>query len=304
MRAQAMQREKGASWRLFSWQFFSWHLLPWRLFPVSLLFARRFWLATAAVFCVLAAGAAHAEQAADCRAQRPLQEAQVEWIADGDTVKLSDGRFVRILGLNAPETARKDRAGQPLAETARMFLTDALGSGLRVWLEEDEELEDRYQRRLAHLFDGEGRNLAAALLHEGLAAALIMPPNLRHADCYRDAQSAARREQRGIWNEPYYQPFSSRALDRGLGGFRRVEGRVVRMNRTRNSLWIELEGDRISLRIANTELPMFEKAMGKLSGERWLGRTLTGQGYLTTQKDGKYRGRYRMRIYHPAALQW
>jgi endonuclease YncB( thermonuclease family) len=278
MQAQAMQRKKGALRRLFS---------------------------LGLAFLALAfALPASAEQAADCRAQGPLSERQVEWVSDGDTVKLDDGRFVRILGINAPEMPREDRAGHPLAEESRAFLVKALGPQPRVWLENDENAEDHYRRRLAHAFDAAGRNLSAALLEEGLAAALIMPPNERHAECYRAAQMRARSAEKGIWAEPYYQPITSRALGYGLTGFRRVEGRIVRLSRTRNSLWIELEGDRISLRIASTELPLFEEAMGKLSGDRWLGRTLIAQGYLTTQKDGAYRGRYRMRIYHPAALEW
>lgn len=279
MQAQAMQRNKGAVGRLFS---------------LGLVFC-------AALF---AATTAQAEQAADCRAQGPLSERDVKWVVDGDTVKLDDGRFVRMLGINAPEMPRDDRAGHPLAEESRAFVVQALGAPARVWLENDENAEDHYRRRLAHVFDVGGRNLSAALLEEGLAAALIMPPNERHAECYRAAQMRARSAAKGIWAEPYYQPIASRALGYGLKGFRRVEGRIVRLSRTRNSLWIELEGDRISLRIASTELPLFEEAMGKLSGDRWLGRTLIAQGYLTTQKDGAYRGRYRMRIYHPAALEW
>ncbi len=277
MRAQAMQRNKGALRRLFS---------------LGVLLGLAF------------VAPVQAEQAEDCRAQLALSERQVEWVTDGDTVKLDDGRFVRILGINAPEMPRDDRAGNPLAEESRAFLLKAIGAGKRIWLENDQNAEDRYRRRLAHVFDARGTNLSAALLEQGLAAALIMPPNERHAECYRSAQMRARSAEKGIWAEPYYQPIASRALGYGLTGFRRVEGRIVRMSRTRNSLWIELEGDRISLRIASTELPLFEQAMGKLSGDRWLGRTLIAQGYLTTQKDGAYRGRYRMRVYHPAALEW
>src|SRR4051812_4776197 len=57
---------------------------------------------------------------ADCIPFGAGEVARIDRVYDGDTVKLVDGRHVRILGVNAPEVDHgKEKTGQPLGELAR-----------------------------------------------------------------------------------------------------------------------------------------------------------------------------------------
>lgn len=61
---------------------------------------------------LLMLNSAHAES---CRMPSGLREAQVERVVDGDTLRLTDGRSVRMIGLNTPEKARAGKPAEPFA---------------------------------------------------------------------------------------------------------------------------------------------------------------------------------------------
>jgi len=46
---------------------------------------------------------------------------RVRWVADGDTIVLTDGERVRYAGINAPEIAHDGEAGEPYGDEARAF---------------------------------------------------------------------------------------------------------------------------------------------------------------------------------------
>ncbi|MHB8822818.1 MAG: thermonuclease family protein, partial [Pseudomonadaceae bacterium] len=54
-----------------------------------------------------------------CPAPERLPQFAVAQVIDGDTLRLTDGRSVRLIGLNTPELGRKGRAAEPLADAAR-----------------------------------------------------------------------------------------------------------------------------------------------------------------------------------------
>src|SRR3569623_1784992 len=63
--------------------------------------------------------------AAECGVDRVDAEVTVDRVYDGDTVRLNDGRHLRLIGLDTPELGRDGAADQPLAAGAR-----AAGRGL------------------------------------------------------------------------------------------------------------------------------------------------------------------------------
>jgi micrococcal nuclease len=122
-------------------------------------------------------------------------------VVDGDTLDLVDGRTVRLLGVDTPETHNPAMAGpQPLGEAAGARLRE-LVEGRSVQLEADATDRDHYGRLLRHVWLG--RTLvAAALLREGLGRAYIIPPDEHHAAALRDAEAEARAARRGVWGLP------------------------------------------------------------------------------------------------------
>ena len=149
---------------------------------------------------VLAAAVAHGTPAADCPASHIDEHVQAVHVYDGDTIKLQDGRRVRLIGINTPEIGRNGSPSGPLAEEARTTLRELLDAGHgKLLLQYGTERHDRYGRLLAHAFLQNGENIAVSLLQQGLATTLVVPPNTWARDCYQDHEDQARRADRGLW---------------------------------------------------------------------------------------------------------
>lgn len=135
------------------------------------------------------------------------ERAQVIRVIDGDTLVVADGRTVRLLGIDTPETHNPSLRGpQPFGEAATLRLT-ALVQDRTVTLERDSTDTDHYGRSLRHVWVG--RTLIAELLaREGLGHALAIPPDTRHAERIRTAQVAAKTAGRGVWGLPRPTPLA------------------------------------------------------------------------------------------------
>lgn len=263
---------------------------------------RRYFYILLAALTLLAAPAGFAAQgntggagatATDCPADRTDERVRVASIYDGDTLRLDDGRKVRMIGLDTPELGRDGAPAQPFAEQARAALAALLASNDYVRLRYDAERQDRYRRTLAHVHLDDGRSIAASLIEQGFATALVIPPDLWNIDCYRAAEQRAQTGQRGIWALAAYQPVESTALATDAQGFHLVRGRVMRVGENRSSVWLTLEGG-LALRIERKALHYFPTPPEQLRG-----RTVIVRGWPHPGADGGLV----MRIRHPAALE-
>lgn len=122
----------------------------------------------------------------------------VRWVDDGDTVVLADGRRVRYLGINCPEVAHRDQAGEPFGIAARR-LNRSLVAGRRVRLEPAGQGKDRYGRLLADVFLAEGTFVNGALVAAGLAHVLAGPGPEPRASDLLEAQRGAMAAGEGMW---------------------------------------------------------------------------------------------------------
>ncbi|MDP1708605.1 MAG: thermonuclease family protein [Gammaproteobacteria bacterium] len=245
----------------------------------------------AALLALVACVSSATEQ--ECVADRTDERARVAMVYDGDTVRLADGRKLRLIGLDTPEMDHGGAAAQPYAEQARSSLNDLLAEHPFIRLRYDAVRQDRYQRTLAHVYLEDGRSVTALLIEQGLATALTVPPDLWNHTCYQAAEQRARAARRGIWSLPSYQPVASTALAPGAEGFHRIRGRVTRVSESRGSVWLALEGN-VALRIARDDLHYFSTPP-----EQWRGRTLTVRGWPHADTTG----RLVIRVRHPAALE-
>lgn len=146
------------------------------------------------------------------------REVTVTRVTDGDTVRVTpavDGEgAVRLIGVDAPETARSPRGAQPYGEEAAEFAEDSL-EGQRVTLRFDAERRDDYGRTLAYLYLPDGTMFNETLLRRGYAQVATFPPNVRHVEEFRAAQEEAREADRGIWSLSAEE--LCRLTDRGNG---------------------------------------------------------------------------------------
>jgi len=228
-----------------------------------------------------------------CAPQRINEQVKVSYVYDGDTVKLSDGRRVRLIGINTPETGHHNRRPEPYAEIARTSLIEMLESAdNNLSLQYGQERKDHYGRVLAHVYLENGEDVALRLLQQGLATTLVVPPNTWAAGCYQQAEQTARNAGRGLWQLDSYQIQAVDALPPDTRGFRIVRGQVDSVARTRNQVRILLQG-KLAARIANADLDNFKQ--GYL--EKLTGRTVELRGWIKPER--KILG---IRIRHPAAL--
>lgn len=224
----------------------------------------------------------------------------VTHVIDGDTLELSGGIRIRMLGINTPELGRDGKADQPYARAARRALYRLLKSaGFQVRLVYGTQKEDRYRRWLAHVFTRDGRNLQQQLLLRGLAFNLPFPPNLRYQDCYRQAEHHARHARRRLWRSAAGKPVAESSLTRySRTGYRLVRGTVSRVYFGRRSVWINFTHRRLSVRIARQDLKYFRgKDLGRLRG-----RTIVVRGYMTPSYSRRYPNYFYMRLRHRDSL--
>ena len=200
-----------------------------------------------------------------CPATGPLSYVQVERVSDGDTVRLKDGRSVRLIGLNAPETGKKGRTDEPFAEAARQRLQELVAqSGGRVGMMAGKQPQDRYGRTLAYLFGADGSNVEARLLADGLAYQVAIAPNVALLGCQQAAEQRARSAGLGLWRR---SPVQSPGLI-SRSGFAVVGATVSKVQHNRGGTWIDLEGGLV-LRIKPDQLGAFDrKQLDRLEGSR------------------------------------
>src|SRR5690606_5958204 len=96
-------------------------------------------------------------EAEECLAPVVHERAQVAQVVDGDTLRLRDGRTVRLLAINAPELANDGNPEQPLARASREAVVAFIAGTEFVQLSFESRRADRYGRILAHVTHPSGR---------------------------------------------------------------------------------------------------------------------------------------------------
>jgi len=235
-----------------------------------------------------------ANAAVTCAPDRIDAKVRVSQVIDGDTVVLSDGQHVRLIGVDTPELAHKGAPAQPFGVDARDHLRQLLAQHQNTLnLRYDIERHDHYGRLLAHAFLVDGSSIEAWLQTEGLGTVLVVPPNDWNSSCYQTAEQQARKARRGIWALPAYKIIESTKLAPDAHDFHLITGRVQHIGESSHSLWLDLEGG-VTLRIDRKDLPNFRA----LSPRDLVGKRILARGWLHHDK-----GEQRMNIRHPAALQ-
>ena len=165
-------------------------------------------------------------------------EFQVKNVIDGDTIELEDGRMVRYIGIDTPETRIKQKDNtwlyQPeiYAEKAKEF-NRKLVEGKRIRLEYDVVQKDKYDRSLAYIFAG-NTFVNAELIKQGYALLFTIPPNVQYIDLFVKLQKEARENKRGIWLEINDKPVLPENAHNYVGKVIYIQGRVLDVYEGRN----------------------------------------------------------------------
>lgn len=230
---------------------------------------------------------------ASCSADRIDEYVVVNHVYDGDTVKLADGRKVRLIGVNTPEIGRRGERSEAFAEEARAALQKIV-QGRRLGLRYDQERRDRYGRVLAHLYVNSEENVEVQLLERGYGSVLTVPPNVWNVNCYVAAERRAQDKQHKIWSSPPLNGESLNKLSGNFSGYRVVSGEILHTKREKGAFMLHLSGD-ITVYISARDLSYFNGSWPK----QLQGAAVQVKGWVRYQEGG-----WRIQARHPTALSF
>jgi len=226
---------------------------------------------------------------AQCQKLPFSEKVSYQYIYDGDTILLKDGRKIRLIGINTPEIARKGKASQPYAKKAKEQLRKILSASEYLYLSYDEHKKDKYQRTLAYIYLADGTDVQAKMLSSGLAISIVIPPNEKNLVCYRLLEQKARNKYKGIWKQRLLKEISAKKLNKSSRNYRFVRGRVTSVKERAKMITIQLDNN-LSI---------------KLSGDAFLinkDKILLGIPLQVRGIIYPYRRKSGMHINHPANI--
>ena len=152
----------------------------------------------------------------------PQGEGRVAEIIDGRSFRLTDGREIRLAGIES--------AGDDTTKADRAAALSALIAGRDVSLLGPDDAPDRYGRQTAIVFLGSTETpVQALLLRQGDA---LVSAEIGDKDCAAElsqAEAGARADKKGVWADTTVikNAESSGDILSGIGRFAVVEGKVL-----------------------------------------------------------------------------
>lgn len=122
-------------------------------------------------------------------------------VIDGDTIRISTGETIRLIGIDAPESRNAfKKVKEPFGKKSKQYLTDLL-LNKQIRLDYDVARRDRYGRTLAYVYLMDSTFVNEKLVREGYATVMTVPPNVKFAERFVKAQREARSSNRGLWGQ-------------------------------------------------------------------------------------------------------
>jgi len=214
--------------------------------------------------------------------------AVVQQINDGDTITLSNGQYVRFIGIDTPEI--NYRYIEPYALQAKALIEKYVRIGDPVHLVFDHTQYDKYGRILAYVYSKTGRNLSVLQLQSGFAKQWVIGNNDRFWQCQQQAERQARQAKKGIWSE--FEPLLASQLTKKNKGYHYIRGEITALKFNKKGIRLTL-GNRLNIWISSHHLSKFTaENMTFHQGEQLL---LTGKVFLAHEQ-------LKMNLYHPVQI--
>jgi hypothetical protein len=179
-------------------------------------------------------------------------EGHVAAVVDAHSVRLDDGREVRLTGIEATATTKQ-------------ALTSLL-VGRDITLRSADDTPDRYGRQGALLFIGESEtSVQAVLLAQGDALVSAEITDKECAAALMASETEARRQKKGNWADPSAIKNAESPDDilAGIGRFMVVEGKVLSVRQAGATTYLNFGRNwthGFAVTISKRALPVFENA--------------------------------------------
>lgn len=130
------------------------------------------------------------------------EEVWVKRVVDGDTIELSDGRKLRYIGIDTPETLDPRRPVGCFGKEASLE-NKKLVEGKKIILEKDISQTDKFGRLLRYVYlpqeNGSLIFINDYLVRNGFAKASTYPPDIKFSETFKEAEREARDNKLGLW---------------------------------------------------------------------------------------------------------
>ena len=124
---------------------------------------------------------------------------KVKQVIDGDTLRITNGKKVRLIGVDTPETKHPKKPVERFGKEAYLF-TKRMVEGKEVRLEFDWQRRDKYGRLLAYVYLTDGAFLNAEIIKQGYGFAYTKYP-FKYLDEFGGYEKEARENRRGLWKD-------------------------------------------------------------------------------------------------------
>jgi endonuclease YncB( thermonuclease family) len=229
----------------------------------------------------------HPHPAAACDLSDP-ETGTVAAVIDGETLKLADGRIVRLIGAKAPMPPLGFRGDDPwpMVEEAKAALT-RLAAGQDVELRYGGTKTDRHGYALAQVFIVDGKKmiwLQQEMVAEGLARVYSFSDNRACVKELLASESEARGKGLGVWGSPAYRIEDADnvdGLDRLTQTYQLVEGKVLSVGEGGGRVYLNFARDwkrDFTVSIARKDVIVFDAA--GLDLEMLAGKRIRVRGWL------------------------
>lgn len=134
-----------------------------------------------------------------------IEKVMVNRAVDGDTIELTDGRKIRYLNVDTPETVKAGTSVKCFGPEASKFNKELMTKNRTIWLTSDKAKTDRYGRDLRFVFlkDEETNKVElsvnANLVKLGFGQAKSYSPNTTYKKDFEKWQFEAQKNNIGIW---------------------------------------------------------------------------------------------------------
>lgn len=161
--------------------------------------AKYFWGITIALVFFLAC--LYLANSHDTEFTRNTQAYRVDRVVDGDTVKVwyrGKSEYVRLIGVDTPETVKPNMKPQYYGKEASTFLKNLL-KGERVYLLFDRTKRDRYKRLLGYIYRApDGMFVNAEIVKQGYGKAYTRF-RFTHRIDFVKYEKHAKKSKKGLW---------------------------------------------------------------------------------------------------------
>jgi len=123
-------------------------------------------------------------------------------VIDGDTVQLSDGRTLRLLGIDTPEKNHPTKKVECFAYAASDKMSEILlNQEVTVLADESQSTKDKYGRYLVYIYrNSDNLFINKEMILQGFAYEYTYDKPYKYQQEFKDAQKTASEQNLGLWS--------------------------------------------------------------------------------------------------------